>query len=395
MVELARPTRPMILRQVGEASVHKAKAYLRRRCWRDLRVQGETVKGRCRGTGPAPYRVSATFDDISIAAAECSCPVGDGGHCKHVAALLLIYRNHPDAFVEVEELDAALERRGKGELVALIRRMIRRVPELEMLLEVPLPGYADPAAAQDPEPYRRQVRAAFEHGGAPAGLARELADLVATGDEFRTAGSHAAAVAVYQAVVEEVLGRFELVNDAGDLLGIVSACAAGLCDCLESAAADDSHRDALLRVLVDLLVADEAHGGLGLADTVPEALLHRTTPAERRQVAGWLRDRLPHGKSWSDEYQRRSIGSFLEEMDDGDAEDDPLERLKRCRETAEAEIGQRNRDSYRAACNHLKEARDLSKRLDENGTWREYVTGLRDRHRALRAFIEEMDLAGL
>jgi uncharacterized Zn finger protein len=334
----------------------------------------------------------ARFDGDQIADADCSCPVGDGGHCKHVAALLMVYRNHPAEFVEVEELDAALERRSKGELVALIRRMIRRVPELEMLLEAPLPGYADPAAAEDPEAYRRQVRAAFEHRDAPAGVARELADLVATGDEFRAAGTHAAAVAVYRAVAEEVLGRFERANDADDLLSVVAACAAGLCDCLEMAAGAP-HRDALLRTLVDLYVGDEAHGGLGVADSVPEALHHRTSPAERRQIIGWLRDRLPRGKSWSDEYQRRAIGSLLEQLDDGD--DDPIDRLQHCREAAESEIGHRNRDAYKAACNHLKEARALSTRLDDNGTWKEYLSSLRTRHRSLRALIEEMDLAGL
>jgi uncharacterized Zn finger protein len=394
MVELARPTRPMILRQVGEASVHKARFYLRRRSWRDLRVQGETVKGRCRGASHSPYRVTATFDGDTIAAAECSCPVGDGGHCKHVAALLLYYRARPEAFVEVEHLDAALERRSKGELIALVRRMIRRVPELELLLEAPLPGYADPATAEDPESYRRQARAAFERSGSPVEVARELADLVATGDEFRESGSHAAAVAVYRSVTEEVLDRLERVNDAGELLTVVSSCAAGLCDCLESAA-DAPHRDAVLRTLVELHVADEAHGGLGLADSAPEALLHRTSPAERRQVAALLRERLPLGVSWSEEYQRRSIGSLLQELDEGDAEDDPLDRLRRCREAAETEICQRTRDAYRTACNHLKEARDLSSRLDENGTWTDYVAALRTRHRSLRAFIEEMDLAGL
>src|SRR6478609_6474178 len=160
MVEVARLSKPQIVRQVGEASVQKAKGYLRRDVWSDLRAQGTTIKGRCQGQAPNPYRVSAAFDGDDIDHADCSCPVGAGGHCKHVAALLLYYREHPDAFVEVEELEAALERRSKGELVALVRRMIRRVPELELLLDAPLPGYTDPAAAEDPEPYRRQARAA-------------------------------------------------------------------------------------------------------------------------------------------------------------------------------------------------------------------------------------------
>ena len=157
MVELAQLTRPKIRRQVGDASLDKAKSYLRDDVWSDLRTQGATIKGRCRGQMPQPYRVAVTFDGDVIATAECSCPAGDGGHCKHVAALLLYYREHPDAFIEVEELEPALERRGKGELVALILRMIRRVPELETLLEAPLPGYSDNAATDDPEPFHGRL----------------------------------------------------------------------------------------------------------------------------------------------------------------------------------------------------------------------------------------------
>src|SRR5437879_4161069 len=165
MAEVARLSTPRIRRQVGESSIHKAKAYTRLQAWSNLRIQGATVKGECRGTARAPYRVEVTFDGEEIARADCSCPIGAGGHCKHVAALLLVYRQHADAFAEVEELDRALERRTQGELIALIRRMVRRVPELELLLEVPMPGSAGAAAAGDPEPFRRQAQAAFQHAG--------------------------------------------------------------------------------------------------------------------------------------------------------------------------------------------------------------------------------------
>ena len=42
-----------------------------------------------------------------------------------------------------------------------------------------------------------------------------------------------------------------------------------------------------MRALVELYVADEAHGGLGVSDTIPEALLHQTTPEERRVELNW------------------------------------------------------------------------------------------------------------
>lgn len=340
MVEVAQLTRPKIRRQVGEVSLDKAKSYLRDDVWRDLRAQGQTIKGHCQGQLPQPYRVEVKFDGNAIAAAACSCPVGGGGHCKHVAALLLYYKDHPDAFVEVEELEPALERRSKGELVALILRMIRRVPELESLLEAPLPGYSDPATTDDPEPFRRQAAAAFAHSGpewgAAAAISRELADIVTVGDEFRDAGNVPAAVAAYRGVADVVLEHLFSVNDEeGELLEVVGHCAAGLCACLEATPPDDTRRDDLLRVLVELLVADEAHGGLGVSDSVPEAILHRTTPEERRRVAGWVRERLPKGDSWSDEYQRRELGSILLDLEAGDLDDEAYLRL--CRETGRTE----------------------------------------------------------
>jgi len=340
MVEVAQLTRPKIRRQVGEISLDKAKSYLRDDVWSDLRAQGQTIKGHCQGQLPQPYRVDVTFDGNAIATAACSCPVGGGGHCKHVAALLLYYREHPDAFVEVEELEPALERRSKGELVALILRMIRRVPELESLLEAPLPGYSDAATTDDPEPFRRQAAAAFAHAGpewgAAAAISRELADIVAVGDEFRTAGNVPAAVAAYRGVADVVLEHlFSVSDEEGELLEVVGHCAAGLCACLEGLPPDDTRRDDLLRSLVDLFIADEAHGGLGVSDSVPEAFLHRTTPDERRRVAGWVRDRLPNGDSWSDEYQRRELGSFLLDLEADDLDDEAYLRL--CRETGRTE----------------------------------------------------------
>jgi hypothetical protein len=339
MVEVAQLTRPKIRRLVGEASLDKAKSYLRDDVWSDLRAQGQTIKGHCKGRLPQPYRVEVTFDGNAIAAAECSCPVGGGGHCKHVAALLLYYRDHPDAFVEVEELEPALERRSKGELVALILRMIRRVPELESLLEAPLPGYSD-AATDDPEPFRRQAAAAFAHAGpewgAAVAISRELADIVAVGDEFRAAGNVPAAVAAYRGVADVVLDHlFSVQDEEGDLLDVVGDCAAGLCECLEALPPDDTRRDDLLRSLVELFIADEAHGGLSVSDSVPEAILHRTSPDERRRVAGWVRERLPKGDSWSDEYQRRELGSFLLDLEADGLDDEAYLRL--CRETGRTE----------------------------------------------------------
>jgi uncharacterized Zn finger protein len=104
----------------------------------EQRIQGMTIKSKCAGSQAPFYRQEVLFNNKGIESAECSCPVGDGGHCKHTAALLLTRVNDPNSFQEVEALDAILEKLSKTELIALIKQMIEQEPDLESLLELPL-----------------------------------------------------------------------------------------------------------------------------------------------------------------------------------------------------------------------------------------------------------------
>jgi len=128
-----------IPKRVGERSFERGRRYFQGGAIRNARRQGPTLKAYCEGSRPEPYRVQVTFGSKGIEEADCSCPVGAGGHCKHVAALLLTWLHRPEEFREVEELDKALERRSKAELIALIKQMLLLWPELEEILETPLP----------------------------------------------------------------------------------------------------------------------------------------------------------------------------------------------------------------------------------------------------------------
>lgn len=84
------------------------------------RRRGTTLLAGCQGSRPQPYRVEIMLNAGRIADAECSCPVGEGGYCKHTAAVLLTWLREPESFAAQEDLDAALARRSKEELIALI-----------------------------------------------------------------------------------------------------------------------------------------------------------------------------------------------------------------------------------------------------------------------------------
>jgi uncharacterized Zn finger protein len=175
MKTLPRITDKDILTRVGESSFDKGEDYYQGRAILNPHRQGMTLKARCEGSSGGPYRVEVTFDQDGIAQADCSCPVGDGGYCKHVAALLLTWKNRPKDFREVEETDTALEKRSREELIALIKLMLRREPDLEVLLDAPLPGVRSPGAVAKPEAYRRQADLAFDRDTSEWGTVGDVA----------------------------------------------------------------------------------------------------------------------------------------------------------------------------------------------------------------------------
>jgi uncharacterized Zn finger protein len=73
----------------------------------------------------------------------------------------------------------------------------------------------------------------------------------------------------------------------------------------------------------------------------------------------------------------------------------PREALELYRRHAERLIESRGRGNYQEACRDLKKVRQLYERLGEREEWDRYVDRLRQTHRALRAFQEELQAAKL
>lgn len=140
MVELAKLSEGDVRRWSGEASFGRGQSYYRRGQILDPRRQGEAIKGRCLGSQARPYEVSVRLGAAGIVSGTCSCPVGGSGQCKHSAALLLNWVHERESFGEAESLEAALQGRSKAELITLVRRMIERYPDLEMLVDLPTAG---------------------------------------------------------------------------------------------------------------------------------------------------------------------------------------------------------------------------------------------------------------
>ena len=321
---------------VGETSMKRGRPYFRDGAIVDPRRQGMALRARCFGSLPDPYRVEVVLGSERIVRGDCSCPVGEGGRCKHAAALLLAWLDDPESFVEVEALEAVLKRRGKVELIDLVVAMIARHPDLEDVVDLPVPSSKGKGRPLDPKVIARQAKNAIDSSdgewGAARSVARDLTRLVGIGDGFVRSDNFRDAAIVYQAVAKETLGGYETLQDEnGDLHEVVGACVTGLGKCLAEAEGRGG-REALLLALFDIYRWDVEFGGIGMGDEAYDLMLEQASPAEKTTLAGWVRDALPTAKgSWGDDYHRQVFGGFLLDLKGEALDDESFLRL--CRET--------------------------------------------------------------
>jgi len=198
---------------VGSRSFERGRSYFKDGAILDPRLQGNTLKAWCQGSRPQPYHLWVTCGTTGIKEADCSCPVGGGGHCKHVAALLLTWSDQPDSFRAVEELDTNLERYSKSELIALVKQMVEVHPTLESLLEAVPPEDGRSSPLVDSESYRRQAELAIRTSFDDWGGTGDINIVLGSGDNFLAKSDYANAGIVYQAVAQEVFEHFEMVLD--------------------------------------------------------------------------------------------------------------------------------------------------------------------------------------
>ena len=320
---------------VGPRNLQLGRGYIESAAIIDPRRQGNAVRGWCQGSIPQPYQLHVAFGANSIDEAHCSCPVGGGGRCKHVGALLLAWLEQPDAFRVVVELDTALERRSKAELIAVIKRMLQLEPDLETLLEAALPEGNRRSAPVNPEVYRRQVSSAFRHGGddwmASQRVARDISITLSSGDGFLALADYAGAGIVYQAVARGILENYEMMPDEdGQLAEVVDRCVEGLGNCLAGGGDDAAVREGCLQTLFDIYRFDVDFGGVGLGEAAPDLILEHATEEEKGAIVGWVRAAMPRGESWTDGYHRRVYGRFLLDLEMAHLNDDSF--LGICRE---------------------------------------------------------------
>ncbi|MYC62928.1 MAG: hypothetical protein F4X16_08865 [Caldilineaceae bacterium SB0661_bin_34] len=320
---------------VGSRSFQRGRSYFKRGDILEPRLQDNTLKAWCQGSRPQPYRLWVACGTEGIKEADCSCPVGGGGRCKHVAALLLTWLDDPDSFREVEELDPNLERRSQSELIALIKQMVEAHPTFEALLEAPPPEDGQSSPLVDPESYRRQAELAIRSGvdGWDWGGVGDINVVLGSGDNFLAKSDYANAGIVYLAVAQEMFEHFEMVydEDGEEMHEVVNRCIQGLGNCLTAEDGNAAARENALQALFEIFRLDLNYGGYGMGDEAEGLILEHADDDEKRVVAGWARTAMQAATGEYDSFRRRSYGSILLDLEADHLDDDAF--LEICRES--------------------------------------------------------------
>ncbi|HEX5499948.1 MAG TPA: SWIM zinc finger family protein, partial [Thermomicrobiales bacterium] len=365
--EAYRPLTPeQIASQTDSGSFSRGKTYFRGgRIFAPLR-RGPVIQARCRGSSGGPYRVEATLASAggkrkkNPVAYFCDCP--RGGFCKHVVALLLAWIDAPERFEVRPPIAEMLAAKSREELLALVERMVQQAPDLETMIELPMPVAGAPSGeALDEGVLRRQVEAAFSNDGGGrydygyghgysygrsswhefdewasfADVAADLRKLVDLADSYTEAGQWRNAIAAYAVIAETTIPHLEEMQDEeGSLLDIVIDCDAGLAKCLETQEwlpeADrltPAERTRLIDAMLAIWQADVEQGSVGIAEEGPEAIAREATADEKRRVGKLLHAAIDRSagdepmRSWR---RREAIGFLALLGPDGGLSDEEL-----------------------------------------------------------------------
>jgi hypothetical protein len=218
----------------------------------------------------------------------------------------------------MKALQKKLEQCEKAELIAIIQQMVRQEPDLQWLLETPLPTPLSRGASVDPAVYRRQIEVAMSFGDYKQKpkrheVERRLTAIKAIADDFTNCENFAAALTIYDVLVAEVIAHYNDYRDEYIAFSVIlNGCIDGLDTCF---AGEEDNQQIRLRVLQTLFAIYRFYTdqNMDLDEDIPGLLVGNTTAEERKIITGWVQDALAAIKEskWGSESSRQDYGTLL------------------------------------------------------------------------------------
>ncbi len=200
---------------------------------------GSRLTAKCAGSYSDFYEVWVELDENEIIEADCSCPIGDGGYCKHAVALLLTWVHQPEKFgqntVVVDgsltnkdvtmSLADLLNASDKKSLAQLLHKIVKQNPELYTHVFTTLAAQQNVGPKIDENNLRQQVEQALKRAhymtgyeDDATGLISDLQKILTVADSYQTAGRFEGAMQITCVVMNAIITSFEDIEDYEGLL---------------------------------------------------------------------------------------------------------------------------------------------------------------------------------
>lgn len=221
---LLLPTEDEVRRHVPDDVFRRGEGYHRGGAVLSLARRGPALLAEVAGSEPEPYRVRVSVDDRGRVAAACTCPYAEAndGWCKHVVAALLSALRRPEEVEAQPALDTLLSGFTPEQLRALVSAWADRDPDAYdqlCLVAARTGGEADAGEAleaarrQALRRIRRALHAAGDEDDGEEGRAMdELRKILAEARDLIDRGDAVTALAVLDALTEEVVPRREFLD---------------------------------------------------------------------------------------------------------------------------------------------------------------------------------------
>ena len=307
----------------SEQSFERGVDYYRSGAIFNTRRVGDELRGQCRGSSYAAYRVSAVIGPGGVQSPYCDCPYDWGGICKHLVALLLTRLHHPEGFEAFAPVDERLASMSKEQLIGLIHEMLEREPDLD------LPLQASPAAPVDLDAYRRQIDFVLQEDFPDLQeLAFELEAIAGAAGRYAAQKNWEAAGGLYHLNLSEVIPIYEqLYDEESEISSILEACAEGLESCLDEGSPDPVARRSWFATLLDAEFKSIEMGGIDLTYSAGEILIEHATEEEWREIETRVRDKVNGMTGQYSGWARQALVSFLAERLEQDGRESEVSDL--------------------------------------------------------------------
>lgn len=304
---------------VGLASFQKGEGYAINKAIRQGKLKNHVLTALCQGHEFDPYRVEVIFNSHGIQQSYCSCPVGAGGKCKHVAALLLTWMETPEAFTEWEDLKLDLRKYDAPtllELIDLLEDKVEGSSEVIHAFRQNLQTVKSPRLAR----YVRRIDEAFhisefpwyhpDEGGLSE-IAFALDKIRSDADQLLEEGQLEEAVRIDQTLIQQILNHLDDHFDPwGNLTEELKRCVQSLDEALHELDKTSELRQKIFQILFRLIEEQLYRETNVAAEEAKEVVLRHVTSTERDKIVSWI-EALQIRRLPSEEQKHLGLEDFL------------------------------------------------------------------------------------